>query len=42
MPAFRPTRATTVRTLAYGPIVERAFPDWRMAYVPAMRKCWKK
>jgi hypothetical protein len=23
-----------VRTLAYGPIQSRAFPDWRMAYVP--------
>jgi hypothetical protein len=24
-----------VRTLAYGPIAARTFPDWRMAYAPA-------
>lgn len=28
-------RHFAVRTLAYGPIAERAFPDWRMAYAPA-------
>ena len=28
-------RHYAVRTLAYGPIAERAFPDWRMAYTPA-------
>ncbi len=28
-------RHYNVRTLAYGPIAERAFPDWRMAYAPA-------
>ena len=28
-------RHYAVRTLAYGPIAERAFPDWRMAYAPA-------
>lgn len=27
-------RHYAVRTLAYGPIPERAFPDWRMAYAP--------
>ena len=27
-------RHYAVRTLAYGPIAQRAFPDWRMAYVP--------
>jgi len=27
-------RHFAVRTLAYGPIEERAFPDWRMAYAP--------
>lgn len=28
-------RHFAVHTLAYGPIAERAFPDWRMAYAPA-------
>ena len=28
-------RHYAVRTLAYGPIAERAFPNWRMAYAPA-------
>ena len=28
-------RHYAVRTIAYGPIAERAFPDWCMAYAPA-------
>ena len=28
-------RHFAIRTLAYGPLAERAFPDWRMAYAPA-------
>jgi hypothetical protein len=35
-------RHYAVRTLAYGPIAERAFPDWRMAYVPADTKALEK
>ncbi|GAB2854219.1 BLUF domain-containing protein [Hymenobacter ruber] len=35
-------RHYAVRTLAYGPITERAFPDWRMAYVPADAKALEK
>ena len=31
-----------VRTLAYGPIAERAFPDWRMAYAPTDAKALEK
>jgi hypothetical protein len=31
-------RHYAVRTLVYGPIAERAFPDWRMAYAPADTK----
>ncbi|NKI88906.1 hypothetical protein HBN54_001499 [Hymenobacter sp. 1B] len=31
-------RHYAVRTLAYGPIAERTFPDWRMAYAPADAK----
>lgn len=29
------SRHYDVQTLAYGPIAERAFPDWRMAYAHA-------
>ncbi|MCI1188185.1 BLUF domain-containing protein [Hymenobacter sp. DH14] len=35
-------RHFAVRTLAYGPIAERAFPDWRMAYAPADAKALEK
>ncbi len=35
-------RHYAVRTLAYGPIAERAFPDWRMAYAPADTKVLEK
>ncbi|GAA4037414.1 BLUF domain-containing protein [Hymenobacter glaciei] len=35
-------RHYAVRTLAYGPIAERAFPDWRMAYAPADAKALEK
>ncbi|GAB3854837.1 hypothetical protein GCM10028822_25170 [Hymenobacter terrigena] len=35
-------RHYAVRTVAYGPIAERAFPDWRMAYIPADAKALEK
>ncbi|MGY3091165.1 hypothetical protein ACVWYF_004231 [Hymenobacter sp. UYAg731] len=35
-------RHYAVRTLAYGPIAERAFPDWRMAYAPADARALEK
>jgi hypothetical protein len=35
-------RHYAVRTLAYGPIAERAFPDWRMAYVATDAKVLEK
>ena len=35
-------RHYAVRTLAYGPIAERAFPDWRMAYAPTDAKVLEK
>lgn len=35
-------RHFAVRTLAYGPIAERAFPDWRMAYAPTDAKSLEK
>jgi hypothetical protein len=35
-------RHYAVRTLAYGPIAERAFPDWRMAYAPTDTKALEK
>ena len=35
-------RHYAVRTLAYGPIAERAFPGWRMAYVPTDAKALEK
>lgn len=28
-------RHNAITTLAYGPVLNRAFPDWRMAYAPA-------
>lgn len=35
-------RHYAVRTLAYGPIAERAFPDWRMAYAPTNARALEK
>ena len=35
-------RHYAVRTLAYGPIAERTFPDWRMAYAPTDAKALEK
>ena len=35
-------RHFAVRTLAYGPIAKRAFPDWRMAYAPADARALEK
>ena len=35
-------RHFAVRTLAYGPIAGRAFPDWRMAYAPADARALEK
>ena len=35
-------RHFAVRTLAYGPVADRAFPDWRMAYVPSNKKLIEK
>ena len=35
-------RHYAVRTLAYGPIAERAFPDWCMAYAPTDARELKK
>ncbi len=31
-----------VRTLSYGPITERAFPDWRMAFAPTNKELFEK
>jgi Sensors of blue-light using FAD len=35
-------RHYNVRTIAYGPIAERAFPDWRMAYAPTDARALEK
>ena len=35
-------RHYAVRTLAYGPIAARAFPDWRMAYAPTDARALEK
>lgn len=35
-------RHFAVRTLAYGPIAERAFSEWRMAYVPTDARALEK
>ena len=35
-------RHYAVRTLAYGPIAARTFPDWRMAYAPANGRVLEK
>ena len=35
-------RHFAVRTLAYGPVADRVFPDWGMAYAPSNKKLIEK